>query len=198
MSILRTQEQPQNVNQARPKTYWETAIDQGRAAGRELFRDPEMTQLRQRREDLSQGYSGQELGALREGARQEIAGQRAGYLQAMRSNMARQGVGGARAAAMQGTADQRLAQTGADAERKMPLDSAQLKRQGVGDLQDFVFRQRLGELATGVGYGQIGQAERSSEEARKALAEQERNKKPDIIGNLIAGGPLGLIKSFLG
>ena len=122
--------------------------------------------------DLSQGYSGQEMGALREGARREIAGQRQGYMNQLRSNLARQGVGGARAAAVQSAGNQRFAQAQADAERKMLLDSAQLRRQGVSDLQDYLFRQKFGQLGTGLGYGQIASAETMANAMRQAADPQ--------------------------
>lgn len=157
---------------AQPMNYWQAAINQGRDEGRRIFYDdPDMQQMRARRQDLSQGYDGKELGAMRETARREIAGQRQGYLNQMRSRLARQGVGGARAAAVQGAADQKFAQTGADAERKMTLDSAKLKREGVSDLQDYLFRQKYGELGTGMGYGQM------------AIADQTANAMRGIYGN---------------
>lgn len=149
--------------------YWQAAIESGMGRGRELFYDdPDMQMLRQRRMDLSQGYSGQEMGALREGARREIAGQRQGYMGQLRSNLARQGVGGARSAAVQSAGNQRFAQAQADAERKMALDSAQLRRQGVSDLQDYLFRQKFGQLGTGLGYGQIAAAENTGSAMRQA------------------------------
>jgi hypothetical protein len=170
---------------AQPMSYWQAAINQGREEGRRIFYDdPDMQNLRRRREDLSQGYSGQELGALREGSRREIAGQRQGYMGQLRSKLARQGVGGARGAAIQGAADQRFAQTGADAERKMTLDSAQLKRQGVSDLQDYLFRQKYGELGTGMGYGQM------------AIGEQTANAMRGAAGSGGGGGLLPNIGSI--
>lgn len=125
----------------------------GRSLGqREFYDDPDMQAALERRKDLAKGYEGKELGAIRQEAKQNNAGQRSNYLNALRSNMARGGVGGARGAAMQNQASQKYALQGADSERKLALDSANMKRQGTNDLQDFIFRQKLG--ATGMGYGQ--------------------------------------------
>lgn len=163
--------------------YWQQWIDYGYGKGKELFQDdPRMKEMLQRRQDLSQGYSGQELGALREGARREIAGQRQGYLGQMRSNLARQGVGGARAAAMTDAANQKYAQAGAQAERQMLLDSAKLKREGVSDLQDYLFRQKYGELGTGMGYGQMAVAENAAQQMRNASRD---TRQPGILGSVL-------------
>ena len=139
----------QDENQLRRQS----AYNYGSQMGQKEFYDaPDMQMLRKRREDLSQGYDGQELGGMRAEARNQIAGQRANYLNTMKSKLARGGAGGARGAAMQGAADQNYAKQGADSERKLALDSANMKRQGVGDLQDYLFRQKLGKV--GLAYGQ--------------------------------------------
>lgn len=150
---------------------------------KEFYDDPDMKQLRQRREDLSKGYSGQELGALRAQARGEIAGQRNQYLRQLQSNLARRGVAGARAAAAGGAADQGYARQAQEAERKMLLDNAQLTRQGTSDLQDFLFRQKYGKLGTGLGYAQLGVADRTG----KAQAEANRPQERGLLGNLLGG-----------
>lgn len=166
---MATREFERESTPARPLSYWETAINNGMDVGKNLFYDhPDMQNLRARREDLSHGYSGQEMGALRESARREVQGQRQGYLNQLNSRMSRQGVGGARRAAAVGAADNRYAQTTADNERKMALDSAQLKRQGVTDLQDYLFRQRYGQLGTGIGYGQMAVGENTANAMRAA------------------------------
>lgn len=142
-----------------PMPAWQAGIGQGRAVGEHDFiTDPGFQEMLGRRQDLAQGYNGQELGALKSGAMHEIQGQRQGYLNNLRGNLAKQGVGGARAAAMQGAADQKFAGTQADAEGKILLDSAKVKRQGIDDLQDFLFKQKYGVLGTGIAYGQIAQA----------------------------------------
>lgn len=146
----------------------------GRARGKEIFYDdPDMKMMREKREDLAKGYSGQELGAIRQTARGEIAGQRNNYLRTMHSNLAKGGVGGARGAAVRGAADQKFAQSGADAERKMALDSANVARTGTNDLQDYIFRQKYGSLGTELGYGQLGTADRAAEAARQANQQKD-------------------------
>lgn len=131
----------------------QSSYNYGRQLGqKEFYDDPDMQAGRAKREDLAKGYDGVELGGMRQEARGQIAGQRSNYLQSLQGKLGRGGVGGARGAAVAGAADQKYAQQGADSERKMAVDSAQMKRQGTNDLQDYVFRQKLG--ATGMGYGQ--------------------------------------------
>ena len=129
------------------------AYDYGRALGqKEFYDDPDMMKMRKTREDLAQGYSGSELGALRGEAQANVAGQRSTYMDQLRGNLAKSGVGGARAAAIQGAGNQKFASQGAENERKLLLDSAKMKREGVNDLQDYLMRQKLGAL--GLAYGQ--------------------------------------------
>lgn len=154
----------------------------GRQSGREIFRDEEMMQMRGRLSDLSKGYSGQELGAIRAGAMGEIAGQRGQYLRQLASRAGRAGIGGARAAAMQAAADRSFLQQRSDAERKMALDSSQLVRSGTKDLQDYIMRQRLGELSTGFAEAQMGVSERTSRDAAKAAT---RDTNRGILGKIL-------------
>lgn len=143
--------------------------EKGRARGvEEFYNDPDMQMLRQRQEDLSKGYSGAELGAKREEARSAIQGQRQGYQRQLAGRVGRAGIGGARAAAMQAGADKGFMQAGAEAERKMLLDNAALTRQGVGSLQDFIFRQKYGTLGSAIGEQQAGLAERGKYAAAQA------------------------------
>lgn len=146
-----------------------SAYNYGAAQGqKEFIDDPEMQRLKAKREELAKGYDGQETAALRDQARREIAGQRSNYLSQMRSNLAKGGVGGARGAAVQNAASEKYAQQGAESERKLALDSAQMKRQGINDLQDFIFRQKLGK--TGLAYGQqaLGSADFAAEKGVQA------------------------------
>lgn len=158
-------------------------LEAGYAKGKELFYDdPDMQSLRKRREDLSKGYSGEELGALRATARGEIAGQRASDQARLSSNLGRGGVGGARAAAVRGATDQRYAGMNQDNERKMALDSANMVRSGTNDLQDFIFRQKYGQLGTGVSYGQMGVADRTADK-QNALNNQQQDR--GLLGNFL-------------
>lgn len=159
-------------------------ISAGNAAGRkEFYDDPEMQAGRARREDLAKGYDGQELGGMRQEARGQIAGQRSAYLQQLQSKLARGGVGGARAAAISGAADQKYAQQGADSERKLAMDSSDMKRQGTNDLQEYVMRQKYGSLGTGLAYGQLGAQDRGT--AAAAAANQPQKK--GFLGNIFEG-----------
>ena len=159
-------------------------FEQGKKYGSDIYRDKEMMDARNRLQDLSKGYSGQELGALREGAAQETAGQRASYLQQLQARAGRAGIGGARAAAMQGAADVGFQKAKQDAERKILLDNAQLTRQGTQDFNDFMMKQKAGELGTGALFAQLGSSERGSNTAAAAAAKEP---KRGILGNLLSG-----------
>jgi hypothetical protein len=162
----------------------DTALEAGYARGqKEFYDDPDMQMLRKLRENMAQGYDSSELGALRGSARAEIAGQRAQDQRQMASQLARGGVGGARAAAMQNAAAQKSGAQVMDAERKMALDSAGMKRQGTGDLQDFLFRQKYGKMGTGIGEAQLQGADYQAEQARLA-----NNQKKDrgLVGDLLS------------
>lgn len=138
-------------------------LERGYARGQEEFyNDPDMQNLRARREDLSKGYDGKALGALREQSRADIAGQRSKYLQQLSSNAARGGIGGARSAAMRGAADANFAGLRAENERKINVDQANQINKGTDALQDFYFRQKLGKMGTGLGEAELGVADRTS------------------------------------
>ena len=141
----------------------------GRALGEEEFvKDPEMQRLKGIREEYAKGYSGEETGNIRQTARGEIAGSQQAAQRQMASKMARGGVGGARGAAMAGAQAQQGAKTVADAERKMALDSANMKRQGAADLQDFVFRQKMAKMGTSAGFMSMGSSDFAAQQARAA------------------------------
>ena len=153
-------------------------MNAGYAKGKEIFYDdPDMQMLRDKRMDLAKGYNGQELGAMRSQARNEIQGQRSSYLRNMSGNLAKGGVGGARAAAMKAGADQGFQKNGAEMERKMTLDNANLVRSGTNDMQDFLMRQKYGMLGTGLGYAELGVSDRTAA-ANAAAAGREREKGP--------------------
>lgn len=161
----------------------DAALNAGYARGqKEFYDDPDMQMLRKLREQMSKGYDSEELGALRGSARSEIAGQRAQDQRQMASQLARGGVGGARGAAMQNAAAQKSGAQVMDAERKMALDSANMKRQGTSDLQDFLFRQKYGKMGTGIGEAQLQSADYQAEMARQA-----NNQKKDrgLLGDML-------------
>jgi hypothetical protein len=176
------QEQPSSVSGSNPAAR-QADIDAGIKKGHEIFYDdPDMQALRNRREDLAKGYNGQELGAMKGQAESELQGNRSGYLRQLSSKLARNGVGGARAAAMGASADQGFNKNAADMDRKMTLDNANMVRNGTDDLQKFIFNQKYGTLGTGMSYGQMGVADRSAD-AQAALANQK--KDPGLFGNFV-------------
>jgi hypothetical protein len=181
---------PQQVREQELRNRAMQDFEYGLARGRQLLtNDPRVSLVGSQMEDLAKGYSGRELGALREQAADELAGQRSQYLRQLASRAARGGVGGARAAAMQAAADQGFLKARAEQERKMTLDNAQLRRQGIKDYSDFLMRQRFGELATGTGlaalaqaaYSQAGQESAAKESARVA----SERRSPGLFGQIL-------------
>lgn len=141
----------------------------GASVGQKEFIDnPEMQRLKGIREEYAKGYSGEETGNIRQTARGEIAGSQQAAQRQLASKMARGGVGGARGAAMAGAQAQQGAKTVADAERKMALDSANMKRQGAADLQDFIFRQKMGKMGTAAGFMSTGSADFAAQQSQAA------------------------------
>lgn len=158
-------------------------MNAGYAKGKEIFYDdPDMKDLRERRMDLAKGYNGQELGAMRTQAQSEVDGQRSNYLRALSGKTAKAGIGGARAAAMQASADKGFQQNSAEMQRKMVLDNANQVRQGTDSMQDFLMRQKYGMLGTGLGYGQLGVSDRSAD-AQAAIAGKEQDR--GFVGNIL-------------
>lgn len=161
-----------NSNLARLMTDYYT----GKNLGAEEFeQDPEMQRLKKIREEYAKGYSGEELGAMRQTARGEIAGAQSAAQRQLQSKMAKGGVGGARGAAISGVQAQQGVKTVADAERKMALDSANMKRQGAADLQDYIFRQKMAKMGTAAGFMSTGSADYAAE--RGVAANQGGGKK---------------------
>ena len=91
-----------------------------------LIDHPLISVIKKIREEYAKGYSGEELGAMRQTARGEIAGSQNAAERQLKSKMAKGGVGGARGAAISGVQAQQGVKTVADAERKMALDSANM------------------------------------------------------------------------
>lgn len=151
------------------KDYLDQAFIAGTTYGKKEFeQDPRMQQMLARREDLAKGYDGETLGALRQLARQEIAGSQASSLANLRSSAARSGVSGARGAAMMGAAQDKGTAQIADAERKMMLDQAGEIRKGTEGLENFLFNQKYGTMGTGAGFAQLASSERAAQAQEKA------------------------------
>jgi hypothetical protein len=144
-------------------------INYGMGIGqKEFYEDPDMKMLRQLREQYAKGYSGEELGAIRQQARGEIAGQQQAQQRKLAAGLGRGGVGGARAASIQAASEREGGKVVAEAERKMALDSAQMQRQGSTDLQDFIFRQKLGKMGTAFGFAGLGSSDYAAQQAKLA------------------------------
>lgn len=146
-----------------------SAMNLGQMLGKRQFSgDADWQRLKKMREEGTQGFSAPELSALRAESRGEQQGQRQAALQRLRSNLAKGGVGGARAAAIQGSQDVQQQRGAADAERKLLLDEAQMKRQGQSDLQDLIMREKMGEAGYTFGTAGLQSANKAAQAARNA------------------------------
>jgi hypothetical protein len=161
--------------------------DVGLARGKqEFYDDPDMLSLRAKREDLAKGFDGQELGALREQARSDLSGQRSKYLGQLSSNLAKGGVGGARAAAMRGAADANFAGKRAEQERAINVEQANQIRKGTDSLQDFYFRQKYGKLGSAITEQQLGVAERTAAaQTAAAMFQPKKGAVGQLLGDIL-------------
>lgn len=166
------------------------ALERGRAIGQEEFyNDPDMQRLRQIREEYAKGYSGEELGNIRQQARSEIAGSQQAQARKLASNLGKGGVGGARAAAIQAAGAREGGKAVAEAELNMAQRSAEMKRQGAADLQDYIFRQKYGKLGVAANYASLSSADYAAQQAR--LANQPG--KPGALDQLVNVASLGFL-----
>lgn len=137
-------------------------------ANRHLTNDPNLQRVRALREQQAKGYSTPELAARKQLTVNEQDATRAKTVQALKSNLARSGVGGARGAAMQASADSTLAASNADQNRKLLLDEADQQNKGIDALSKDIYNEKLGQLGLGVGFAQLGSADKAAEAARQA------------------------------
>lgn len=154
------------------------------AARRELYDDPTMQAIADRRADLAKGYSGQTLGALRDVQNREIAGQRQGYLAQLQGRAARSGIGGARAAAMGAAADRGFLKEKASAEAQQALMQEDAIRKGQQAQDEFELNRKYGVLGAGLAEAGLGAQERSG---TKAAAAANREPNRGFLGNLFGG-----------
>lgn len=143
--------------------------EKGASIGRrEFIDDPEMQKLKALREDYAKGYSGQELGNIRQSARGEIAGAQQTQQRALQSRLGRGGVGGARGAAIMGQQGLQGQKAISEAERGMALDSVNMQRTVAKDLEDFIFKQKAGVAGYGAGIAKMASAERTAKASADA------------------------------
>lgn len=158
-----------------------TPRNQGRKQGIQTFYDdPDMMATRDRLQDLSQGYSGKELGAIRGESKANIAGNANAYQTQLAGKLARAGTGGARAAAISANANKGFNQNIAADERKATIDNAQLKRAGTKDVSDFIMKQKFGTLAS-----EMSEKELDSNSKSAQIAAQANKKEGGFLGCFI-------------
>lgn len=140
-------------------------LAEGRSRGQELFgttNEQDATAIADRLRAQSQGFTPEELGAMREqniGTIQQAGKQN---LRALRIQQAAQGVRGPQAVAQQNKMlnDQQNQLVGS--ERELFLKNIDSRRQGLKDYQDMVNREKSARLTTELGYGSLGAADRGA------------------------------------
>ncbi len=145
------------------------SMNQGMEFGKKQFsQDPEMMRLRAIREQQAKGFSTPELAARKNLTLNENDANRAKTLQNLKSNLARSGVGGARAASMEAQADRSLGLAADDSNRKLLLDEAQQQNKGIDSLANDIYRTKLGEAGYTIGFAQLGAADKAAAAANAA------------------------------
>jgi hypothetical protein len=171
---------PDQVKNLRQQDY-----EMGSAAARkELVDDPVMQGLLAQRQDLSKGYSGETLGALRANQRGQIEGARQGYLNQVQGRIGRAGIGGARGAAMKSAADRASLGQIQQGENALALQNEQAVRQGQQSLEDFLMKQKFGVLSGGLSSQGFGAQERAGEKAAAAAGKSDKGILGQIFGGL--------------
>ena len=179
----------------------EIAQDQGRARGEQLFgegslgrlqegRAPEIADVIERRRAGLQGFSREELNALRAQRAQEIARGEQTALRQLRGAQAQAGVRGGLAGAQQAALIQQGQQQRAQAEQELFLRGEQAKREGLGSFEQSLVgarereqqrqafnigqqqRERFGQLATELGFAGLG-AQEAAAAGQLFLGEQQ-------------------------
>lgn len=150
-------------------------LAEGRARGQELFgttNEADATAVAERIRAQAQGFTPEELSAMREQNIGSIQSAGKQNLRALRIQQAAQGVRGAQAIAQQGKMlnDQQNQLVGS--ERELFLKNIDARRQGVKDFQDMVNREKSARLTTELGFGSLGAADRGAV-MQKIVGEQQ-------------------------
>jgi hypothetical protein len=184
--------QIQNLTPAQQQELREQDIKRGQARGEEIFvNDPTMQSILKQRQDAALGVNAQEYQGMRDDMIKGQQSANAGYMRQLLSAQGAGGVGGARAVGQQAELANQFAQTRADAERKLLLDNIALKREGTDSLQDFLFKQKYGTLAQGLGEAQLGVTDRTGYmqgQVNQAMANAAAQQAPQSLLQQLFGG----------
>lgn len=146
----------------------------GRKRGEEVFSDGALGRLDEtimnaRKQQAEQGFTGNEMNALRDQNLASLNQQNAGAARNARIQAAAEGVRGGRAVAMNNRMLGEQSAAAANSERELFLKGIESRRQGLTDLeaaqkynQEQKNRELQGRLTTELGYGGLGAAERGA------------------------------------
>lgn len=141
-------------------------LELGRQQAKKFFETPETAEMEKRLRDLAKGFGGEELGAMRQEARGQIAGAQKAQQRQFGSQLGKSGVSGARAAAMKQAARQEQMRTIASSERQMLLNDAAMKAEKSQNLVDFLGRKASGQAGLAATIAGLGSSEYAAEKAK--------------------------------
>lgn len=171
---LTQQSMPQAQEQARinmARTERAKDLSEGKQRGAELSSAYDEI-LSRRRQQADQGFTTQEMNAMREQNIGSMNQQNAAQNRAMRIQQAAQGVRGTQAIAQQGAAQKAQNANMVNAERDLFLKGIEEKRRGLDALTDVTGRKMQVQSTTELGYGALGAADRGA--AMQAVVGQQQ------------------------
>lgn len=208
--LMRINEEQQIAMENRARAQREQDLARGKARGEELFsegalgrmeegRAAEIADIISRRQAESQGFTPQEMQAMREQNMTEIGRQQAAQQRQLRSEQARSGVRGATASAQKAAQQQAFQGQMTQSERDLFLKNIDARRAGMDKLEGSVTaargeelarkeynlqsanKERFARLATEFAYGSLGAEDRAA--ALQAITAQNAARFQGELAN---------------
>jgi hypothetical protein len=159
----------------------------GEGLGR-IGEDPAIAAMEAQAQELAQGFSSQEMTARREAGIQNIQGATQAQMRQQQAALARSGVKGAAAGAQLGNIAMQGLQSRQNLERDLIIADRDAKSQGLAQASQMITGNRQFDIAqaakekdialqAGLGFGQMGSAERGAEAANKATVKAAKASK---------------------
>jgi len=150
---------------ARSRAEREKDLQAGRTRGQELFgttSDQDATNITNRVRASAEGFTPQELTAMREQNLGTIQSAGKQNMRALRIQQAANGVRGSQAVAQQGRLANDQQNQIVGSERELFLKNIDARKQGLQNFQDLANREKAAKLTTELGYGSLGAADRGA------------------------------------
>lgn len=169
-----------------------------KALGRLTGGQTEADIVRQRRLDALQGFNAPELAAARDKATTQIDRASEGALRRLKASQAASGVRGATASTQQAGLLQDSVEQKANFERELLIQNRGEQKEALDALQtnvqfdlDAQSREKFAQLATGLGFAQIGSTERAAEASKQAQLAAARSSGGCFTGDTLIDTPQG-------